>query len=98
MKRENGIVTLKPPCIPTPDVSSPRPSTFTVGLLNCLYSLKGEYSSKDKLSKIAISCGIPSKSEKSIASALKKIGKENNDAIIFCTGSLYFIGEILNLN
>jgi len=53
---------------------------------------------KDKLSKIALSCGIPSKSEKSIVSALKKIGKENNDAIIFCTGSLYFVGEILNLN
>ena len=29
---------------------------------------------------------------------LIKIAKENNDAIIFCTGSLYFAGEILNLN
>ena len=53
---------------------------------------------KNKLSKIAESCGIPSKSEKSIESALKNIAKENNDAIIFCTGSLYFAGEILNLN
>ena len=53
---------------------------------------------KEKLSKIARSCGIPSKTEKSIISALKNAGKENNDAIIFCTGSLYFAGEILNLN
>lgn len=53
---------------------------------------------KDKLSKIAKSCGIPSKTENSIESALKNIAKENNNAIIFCTGSLYFAGEILNLN
>ena len=53
---------------------------------------------KEKLSKIAKSCGIPSKTENSIKTALKNIAKENNDAIIFCTGSLYFIGEILNLN
>ena len=53
---------------------------------------------KEKLSKIALSCGIPSKTENSIKSALKNIAKENGDAIIFCTGSLYFAGEILNLN
>jgi len=53
---------------------------------------------KEKLSKIAKSCGIPSKTEKSIESALRSIGKENDSAIIFCTGSLYFSGEILNLN
>ena len=53
---------------------------------------------KGKLSKIAQSCGIPSKTENSIVSALKNIAKENNNAIIFCTGSLYFAGEILNLN
>ena len=53
---------------------------------------------KVKLSKIAKSCGIPSKSEKSIESALNNIAKENDDAIILCTGSLYFAGEILNLN
>ena len=53
---------------------------------------------KNKLSKIAESCGIPSKSEKSIKTALKNIAKENSNAIIFCTGSLYFAGEILNLN
>ena len=53
---------------------------------------------KEKLSKIAKSCGISSKTENSIKTALKNIAKENNDAIIFCTGSLYFIGEILNLN
>ena len=53
---------------------------------------------KVKLSKIAQSCGIPSKTENSIESALKNISKENNNAIIFCTGSLYFVGEILNLN
>ena len=53
---------------------------------------------KEKLSKIAQSCGIPSKTENSIESALKNISKENDNAIIFCTGSLYFAGEILNLN
>ena len=53
---------------------------------------------KEKLSKIAQSCGIPSKTEISIKSALKNISKKNDDAIIFCTGSLYFAGEILNLN
>ena len=53
---------------------------------------------KEKLSKIAESCGIPSKTENSIESALKNASKENGNAIIFCTGSLYFAGEILNLN
>jgi len=53
---------------------------------------------KVKLSKVAQSCGIPSKAENSIQSALKNIAKENENAIIFCTGSLYFVGEILNLN
>tara|TARA_Y100000590_G_scaffold18341_1_gene21859 strand:- start:384 stop:1664 length:1281 start_codon:yes stop_codon:yes gene_type:complete len=53
---------------------------------------------KDKLSKIVKSCGIPSKTENSIQSALKNISKEDKNAIIFCTGSLYFCGEILNLN
>ena len=53
---------------------------------------------KAKLSKIAQSCGIPSKTENSIESALKNIARENNKAIIFCTGSLYFAGEILSLN
>ena len=53
---------------------------------------------KEKLSKIAQSCGIPSTTENSIESALKNIAKENDKAIIFCTGSLYFVGEILNLN
>ena len=53
---------------------------------------------KVKLSKVARSCGIPSKTENSILSALKNISDENENAIIFCTGSLYFAGEILNLN
>ena len=53
---------------------------------------------KEKLLKIAQCCGIPSKTENSIKSALKRIAKENGNAIIFCTGSLYFVGEILNLN
>jgi dihydrofolate synthase/folylpolyglutamate synthase len=53
---------------------------------------------KEKLSEIAQSCGIPSKTENSIESALKNASKENDNAIIFCTGSLYFAGEILNLN
>ena len=56
------------------------------------------FAKKEKLSKIARSCGIASRTENSIESALKKAAKENNDAIIFCTGSLYFAGEILNLN
>ena len=53
---------------------------------------------KKKLSKIAQSCGIPSKTEISIEVSFKNIAKENGNAIIFCTGSLYFAGEILNLN
>ena len=53
---------------------------------------------KGDLSKIAQSCGIPSKTENSIEEALKNIAKENENAIILCTGSLYFAGEILNLN
>ena len=53
---------------------------------------------KEKLSKIAMSCGIPSKTENSVKSALKNIAKENENAIILCTGSLYFAGEILNMN
>ena len=53
---------------------------------------------KNELSKIAQSCGIPSKTEISIESAFKNIAKKNEDAIIFCTGSLYFAGEVLNLN
>ena len=53
---------------------------------------------KEKLSKIAQLCGIPSKTEDSIESALRSIAIENNSAIIFCTGSLYLAGEILNLN
>ena len=53
---------------------------------------------KEKLSKIVQSCGISSKTEDSIESALKDIAMENDNAIIFCTGSLYFAGEILNLN
>ncbi len=53
---------------------------------------------KSKLSRIALSCGINAKTENSIKSALKNIAKKNDDAIILCTGSLYFAGEILNLN
>ena len=53
---------------------------------------------KVKLSRIAQSCGIPSKTENSIETAFKNIAKEDDSAIIFCTGSLYFVGEILNLN
>ena len=53
---------------------------------------------KEKLSKIAQSCGISSKTEDSIEEALKNVASKNKNAIIFCTGSLYFAGEILNLN
>ncbi len=53
---------------------------------------------KEKLSKIANSCGIPSKTENSIELALKSAAKEHDDAIIFCTGSLYFASEILCSN
>ena len=53
---------------------------------------------KEKLSKIALSCGVPTKIESSIKSAFKNISRKDNDAIIFCAGSLYFAGEILNLN
>ena len=53
---------------------------------------------KEKLLKISKSVGIPSKTASSIKSALKTAAKENADATILCTGSLYFAGEILNLN
>ncbi len=53
---------------------------------------------KKKLSEIVLSCGIPAKSADSVESALKKVSYEDNKAVIFCTGSLYFCGEILNLN
>ena len=53
---------------------------------------------KEKLSKIVQSCGIHSITENSIEQALKKIARENENAIILCTGSLYFAAEILNLN
>ena len=35
---------------------------------------------------------------KQIGPILEEISNENGDAIIFFTGSLYFMGEILNLN
>ena len=53
---------------------------------------------KEILSKIVQSCGIPSKTAISVEAALKKVSAENNNAIIFITGSLYFAGEVLNLN
>ncbi len=53
---------------------------------------------KEKLLKTARSFGITSKTENSIKTALKNISKEDGSAVIFCTGSLYFCGEILNLN
>jgi len=53
---------------------------------------------KNKLAKIARSCGVPTKAGDSIKSALKNIASQNENAIIFCTGSLYFAGEILGLN
>ena len=56
------------------------------------------YIKREELSKIAQSCGIPSKTEDSIEDALKNIASENENAIILCIGSLYFAGEILNLN
>ena len=53
---------------------------------------------KAKLLKIAQNCGIPAQTANSIKSALKKIKNENDDSIIFFAGSLYFAGEVLNLN
>ena len=53
---------------------------------------------KEELAKIVKACGVSSKTEVSIMSALKSISDNDSNAIIFCTGSLYFAGEILNLN
>tara|TARA_Y100000590_G_scaffold367509_1_gene427628 strand:+ start:209 stop:1489 length:1281 start_codon:yes stop_codon:yes gene_type:complete len=53
---------------------------------------------KKKLSKIALSCGIPTTTGTSIKETLKEISLQDKNAIIFCTGSLYFAGSILNLN
>ena len=41
---------------------------------------------------------IANNKKDAIEVALKNIAKENENAIILCTGSLYFAGEILNLN
>ena len=68
-------------------------SIITLNIPNQINFIK-----KEKLSKIAQSCGIPSKTESSIEKALKNIARENENAIILCTGSLYFCAEILNLN
>jgi dihydrofolate synthase / folylpolyglutamate synthase len=53
---------------------------------------------KEKLLRVVKSVGLIAKSENSIKAAFKNISKEDKNAIIFCTGSLYFAGEILNLN
>ena len=53
---------------------------------------------KEKLSAIAKSCGIPSRTENSIEEAFKNIANEDENAVILCAGSLYFAAEILNLN
>ena len=53
---------------------------------------------KEKLLRVVKSVGLVAKSENSIKAAFKNISKEDKNAIIFCTGSLYFAGEILNLN
>ena len=53
---------------------------------------------KENLVKIVQSVGLKAKTENSIEIALKNISRKNKNAIIFCTGSLYFAGEILNLN
>ena len=68
-------------------------SIFTLDIPNQI-----NFINKEKLSKIVQSCGMRSKAENSIVSALKNASKENNNAILFCTGSLYFAAEILNLN
>ena len=53
---------------------------------------------KEKLAKIALSCKANAFVEGSIKKALEKASRKNKNAIIFCTGSLYLAGEILNLN
>ena len=71
-------------------------------IVDCLIALdipnQENFFEKEKLLKIARSCGIKSKTENSIKNALMNISKKNPDAVIFCTGSLYFCGEILNIN
>ena len=53
---------------------------------------------KENLAKIAQSCGIPSETQNSIQEALGQTKKKYENTIILCTGSLYFAGEVLNLN
>ena len=71
---------------------------FTLSYKNPLIGNQENFIDKSELTKIAKSFGIPSRAEDSIQSAFENVAKENSDAIIFCTGSLYFAGEILNLN
>ena len=72
------------------------------GTVNSLIALdipnQTNFIEKEELSKIAKSCGIPSKTENSIEDALKNISNEDKNAIIFFTGSFYFASEILDLN
>ena len=74
-------------------------SLTTIDIPNQVNAIKGN----DLKNKIKDFSNIKYKNsiEEAISSikiALKNISKENDRAIIFCTGSLYFCGEILNLN
>ena len=53
---------------------------------------------KEKLSKIAQSCGVASKTESSIEKALKNIANENDpNAIILCAGQFIFCWRNIKL-
>ena len=71
-------------------------SVYSITTLNIPNQIN--FIKKEKLKKIAQSLNVISNTENSIKTALKKISKQNDNAIIICTGSLYFVGEILNLN
>ena len=50
------------------------------------------------LAKVANEFGIKANTSKGITEALHEIANEDPNAIIIITGSLYLMGEVLNLN
>ena len=53
---------------------------------------------KEDLKKIANNVGIKSKTSNSIQEAIKYISNKDQESIILIIGSIFLIGEVLNLN
>ena len=53
---------------------------------------------KEDLKKIADNIGIKSETSNSIQEAIKYISNKDQESIILIIGSIFLIGEVLNLN